>query len=126
MSFGKLTNDNILNYALKNYDNVGTTNIDEFYQDFKMIPKYLKRLFNRYRETGDLKERLILNHMIIFYNVFGAEAATRMLFFRTDPEHYGTLKTFLVFLNRCPDIVDGINTKTIPLDQKIINTLRGI
>ena len=126
MNFGKLTNDNILNYALKNYDNVGTTDVDEFYQDFKMIPKYLKRLFNRYRETGDLKERLILNHMIIFYNVFGAEAATRMLFFRTDPEHYGTLKTFLVFLNRCPDIVDGINTKTIPLDQKIINTLRGI
>ena len=126
MSFGKLTNDNILNYALKNYDNVGTTNIDEFYQDFKMIPKYLKRLFNRYRETGDLKERLILNHLIIFYNVFGVEAATRMLFFRTDPENYRTLKTFLVFLNRCPDIVDGINTKAIPLDQKVIDTLRGI
>ena len=126
MNFAKLTNDNILNYALKNYDNVGTTDVDEFYQDFKMIPKYLKRLFNRYRETGDLKERLILNHLIIFYNVFGVEAATRMLFFRTDPENYRTLKTFLVFLNRCPDIVDGINTKAIPLDQKVIDTLRGI
>jgi hypothetical protein len=126
MQFGTLTNENLMLYALKHYDNPQSNSMSEFEQDFKMIPKYLKRLFNKYQEGGDLKERLILNHLIIFYNVFGTEAATRMLFFRTDKLHLPYLKTFLVFLNRCPDVVDGINTHLIALDKKIIDTLRGV
>lgn len=125
MDFGVLTEKNIMIYALKHYNNVQSNSMSEFMDDFR-IPKYLKRLFNKYEESGELRERLILNHLIIFYNVFGNEAATRMLFYRIDESHWPQLKTFLVFLNRCPDIVNGIKTTTIALDQTIVDTLRRI
>lgn len=125
MDFGVLTEKNIMLFALKHYDNVQSNSMEEFLNDYR-IPKYLKRLFNKFEESGELKERLILNHLIIFFNVFGTEPATRMLFFKINQRHWGYLKTFLVFLNRCPDIVNGHRIIDIPLDQKIVVELRKI
>ena len=107
---------------MKNYRNPTCTGIEEFEEDLNRI-KYVKRLFGRYKTTGDLKERLVLNHLITFYNVFEIEAATRLLFHRVDEEFQPLLKTFLVFLNCLPE--DPIYVQ-IPLDTKVIQILRSI
>jgi hypothetical protein len=84
-------------------------------------------LFNRYKEDGVMKERLILNHIISFYNVFDNEAATRLLFFRVGDEYHSLLKTFLVFLNKMPDYVnENLYSDNIQLDDKIIEILRNL
>ena len=89
--------------------------------------KYIKRLFNRYKEDGVIKERLILNHLISFYNVFENAAATRLLFFRVGKEYYPLLKTFLVYLNRMPEQVnDNLYSTDISMDKNVIETLRKI
>lgn len=106
-----LCDDNFLIYAMKAYDKPNCI-MSEFEEDLKRI-KYIKRLIRRYRLTGELKERLILNHIIILANVFGIESAVRMLFFKIDREDYDILKTFLVFLNYMPKIVSGIKGKNI-------------
>tara|TARA_R100000149_G_C5841371_1_gene113279 strand:+ start:334 stop:723 length:390 start_codon:yes stop_codon:yes gene_type:complete len=121
-----LTDDNIVTYAMKNYDNPSCKNVEEFQEDFNRI-KYVKRLFNRYESSGVLRERLILNHIITIYNVFGLEAATRMLFNRIESDKYSLLKTFLVFLNYCPEHeFDNIDIVSIPLDNKVIKILRSL
>ena len=130
MRFEVLDEKNIDLYALKAYDNPQCTSMDEFEDDIKRI-KYLKRLFNRYRAYGDLKHRLILNHIVILYNLFPVEDATRILFFKMDENDYPLLKTFLVFLGYMPERVIGINgsdiiSSNISLDQKIIEELRNI
>ena len=110
-----LTEENSLQYAICNYTNVHCHGIEEFNDDLLRI-KYLKKLFNKFIETGDmdiLRVRLALNHIIIFYNVFQIEAATRILFFRLKPELHCILKTFLHFLHYMPDTVKGINGKNI-------------
>jgi hypothetical protein len=104
--------------------------MSEFEGDLKRT-KYLKRLFRRYKVTKTLKERLILNHIILLYNVFGAEATTRILFYRIDEKDYDVLKTFLVYLNLLPKIVRGIRgkniiTSDIQIDLQIAETLRNI
>jgi hypothetical protein len=91
----------------------------------------LKRLFRRYKITKSLKERLVLNHLILLYNVFGVEPATRILFFRIDEVDYDVLKTFLTYLNYMPDFVKGINGKdilssNIPIDMDVANILKEI
>ena len=74
-----------------------------------------------------MKERLILNHLISFYNVFENEAATRLLFFRVGSEYHSLLKTFLVFLNRMPEQVnENLYSSDIRLDEKIIEILRNL
>jgi hypothetical protein len=126
MNFDKLNDENIVLFAMKHYDNPACKGIEEFNDDFNRI-KYIKRLFNRYESNGNLKERLILNHIITFFNVFGIPAANRLLFNRIEEKHYTFLKPFLVYLNYCPeDKVNGIDVTRIPLDNKIINTLRGL
>lgn len=101
-----LCDDNFLIFAMKAYDKPNCI-MSEFEEDLKRI-KYVKRLIRRYRLTGELKERLILNHIIILANVFGIESAVRMLFYKFDKEDYDILKTFLVFLNYMPKVVYGI------------------
>ncbi len=122
---------NFLLFAAKHYDNPSCFDTLEFYEDLNRF-KYLKRLFSRYDETNELKERLILNHIIIIYNLFGVEAATKMLFFKLKGYHH-YLKPFLVFLNYCPDRVFGVGienktiiTSDILMDPVIVKALRGI
>ena len=126
MRFNELTNENYLMYALLHYDNPQCVDIKEYFEDVRKL-KYIKRLFNRYKEDGVMKERLILNHLISFYNVFENEAATRLLFFRVGKEYHSLLKTFLVFLNKMPEqINENLYSDSIYLDNKIIEILRNI
>ena len=127
--FDDLNDDNFLMYAVKAYNSPHCI-MSEFEGDLKRT-KYLKRLFRRYKVTKTLKERLILNHIILLYNVFGAEPATRILFFRIDEQDYDVLKTFLIYLNYMPDRVKGINGKDIIssdilIDMNVADILRQI
>jgi len=126
----ELNEDNFVMYAIKHYDNPHCKGIDEFYDDLKRF-KYLKRLFRKHCAGKGLKERLILNHIIVIYNLFGPEAATKMLFYKIEKKFWSQLKTFLVFLNFMPlevIVSKGIEIKEadIPLDEEIITTLRTI
>lgn len=125
----KLSERNFLLYAAKNYDNPQCMDIEEFKDDLKRI-NYIKKLFNKYRTAGELKERLIINHLIVIYNTFGSEAATRMLFFKLN-QYKDLLKPFLVFLNYMPNYIEGvedtiIRSSDISLDSKIVAKLREI
>lgn len=127
----KLDESNILLYAAKHYNNSQSCDTIEFYEDLNRF-KYIKRLFNKYVESGDLKERLILNHLTVLYNVFGIEPATRMLFVKLAPQ-YHLLKPFLALLGTLPVSVEciGIKNETlftdgIPSDPKIVDILRKI
>lgn len=121
-----LTEDNFITYAMHHYDNSQCYSIDEFNDDLKRF-LYLKKLFARYKNELDLKENLILNHLVVIYNIFGEEA-TNMLFFKIDKEYWDTLTTFLVFINRMPEELPQYNIKLseIQLDEFIINVLRNI
>ena len=127
--FDDLNDSNILLYAAKCYDKPNCLD-SEFDEDYKRI-RYIKRLLHRYRLTGEIKERLLLNHLTITQNVFGVEASTRMLFLRINEKDYGALKTFLVYTSAMPKIVRGINgvnidSSGIPLDLKLVETLKKI
>ena len=100
--FEKLTNDNITMFAIKHYDNPQCEGELEFHDDMKRF-KYIKRLLRKYQDSGELKERLILNHLIVVFNVFGAEAGSTLLLFKLEPEFWSILKTFMVFLNMLLD-----------------------
>jgi hypothetical protein len=127
--FDDLNDDNFIMYAMKAYESPQCL-MSEFEGDLKRT-KYLKRLFRKYKATRILKERLILNHLILLYNVFGAEASTRILFYRIDEKDYDVLKTFLLYLNFMPDKVLSINGKdiissNINVDLKIAEILRQL
>jgi len=129
MSFENLTEDNIMLYAAKAYDKPNCI-MSEFNEDMKKL-NYLKRLFRRYRKHGEMRERLILNHIVVLYNLFGPEVTTRLLFFSMNKEDYVVLKTYLVFLNIMPDRVRGINgtdiiSSDIPVDLNIATELRNL
>lgn len=130
MQFEKIDETNFLLFAAKHYDNPQCYDTVEFYDDLKRF-KYLKRLFGKYIETGELKERLIINHIIVLYNVFGQEA-TRMLFFRLR-EYHEYLKPFIVMLGYMPDKIVGIGLENktyyssdIHMDDYIVEVLRKI
>ena len=106
-----LNDENFLLYAMKCYDSPNAI-MSEFEEDLKRI-KYVKRLIKRYKTNGELKERLILNHIIILSNVFGTRNAVRMLFFKLDEQDYQILKTFLMFLDYMPDYITGVRGKDI-------------
>jgi hypothetical protein len=130
MIFDDLNDDNFLMYAMKEYNDIQCTDIEEFYDDLKKI-KYIKRLFNIYKNNGQLKERLILNHLIVFYNVFPIQAGTRILFYKIEKSFWPMLKTFLIFLDRMPEVIDSIRGETIrasdiQLDDGIVTRLRTI
>ena len=115
----ELNDDNFLVFAIKNYQSTGSVGLTDIQEDLKRF-KYLKRLFNRYHKTGQISEQLILNHLIILYNVFG-KAATDMLFYKLEQEYWSDLKTFLVFLYRMPletVVTPGVRETDIPLNQE--------
>lgn len=126
MDFSKLNNNNFILYVSKYYDNPQCDSMDEFNEDLNRI-KYIKRLLRKYIKTGILRERLILNHLIILQNVFGPLVTSRILFFKVDKELYSELKTFLIYLNYLPeDSISEVNLDEIPLDNKIVSILRKI
>jgi hypothetical protein len=118
-----LNDNNFLIYAAKAYDKPNAIQ-SEFEEDLNRI-KYIKRLIKRYKINGDLKERLILNHIIILGNVFGIEATVKMLFFKLEEDDYDVLKTFLLFLNYMPKIVSGIRGKNIYSADVTVNLFVG-
>ena len=105
--FKELTPENINMFAMKHYDNPSCVDEQEFLDDMKRF-KYLKRLFRKYDTSKDLKMRLIINHIIVLANVFGVDAATTLLFFKIERNHWPILKAFLVFLQYMPenDLID--------------------
>ena len=127
MSFDDLTNDNILLYAAKAYDKPNCI-MSEFKEDMKRF-NYLKRLFKRYRKVGELREQLVLNHLVVICNVFSPEVATRILFFKMAKDDFPALKTYLLFLSCMPERVKGIKghdiiSSEIPVDMTIAEVLR--
>ena len=129
MEFDDLNEKNFLLYAMQHYDNPQCVEVEEFNDDLRKI-KYIKRLFNQYFLGGELKERLLLNHIIVFFNVFQTKAATRILFFKLDEKFWPVLKTFLFYLKFMPeDKIESINGKEITvtdilMDQGVIDSLR--
>lgn len=125
----RLDDANFLLYAAKHYDNPQCFDTAEFYEDIKRF-KYIKRLMNRYAKYGELKERLILNHVIALNNVFGPIATVRMLFLKLSGMEQ-QIKPFLDFLSIMPDVIDGVNgetiyTASIPVDLEITKRLREL
>lgn len=124
-----LTEENFLLFAAKHYWSVHYS-ITEFNSDLKRIT-YIKRLLKKYKKTGILSERLILNHLILLYNVFEpTNAVNQMLFFKIHKDYYSNLKTFLVYLNRMPNEIQINNTKVIssniPVNMEIAKILRDL
>ena len=125
--FENLNDDNFLIYAIKNYNNPGCEGMSDLEDDLKRF-KYVKRLLNRYEKTGLPNERLVINHLIVLYNVFGP-AATKMLFYKLEEKYWINLKTYLVFLNRLPletVVSEGIKQDEISLNDELIKYLRKI
>jgi hypothetical protein len=105
---------------MKHYDNPSCRGLDEFKDDLKKF-SYIKRLLKKYKVGDDIKERLLINHIIVIYNLFGTEAATRLLFFKIDKNYWNKLKSFLVFLNRMPP-----DNMAIMIDKNVLDSLRKI
>ncbi len=127
--FDDLNNENFILYAMKAYDRPNCL-MSEFKEDMKRF-NYLKRLFHKYRKAGELKEQLVLNHLVVVYNVFGPEPATRMLFYRMSKDDYSALKTYLLFLNTMPNVVKSVKghdiiSSDIEVDMIIAEVLRKI
>jgi len=119
----KLNSKNFLDYALQNYENPDCRDIDEFSEDVSRI-KYLKRLFSRYEQDDDFKSRLIVNHLIVFNNVFGVLPSARILFHKIEEKYYSTLKTCLLFLDRLPPEIPELDLDQIPIDHKVLKKLK--
>ena len=129
--FDTIDESNFVLYAARHYDNPHCLETVEFYEDLSRI-KYIKRLFNKYDDTGELRERLILNHLIVLFNVFGPVPSQRLLFLKLS-DHYKYLKTFLVYLNLCPDAIEHIgmddatiDTTLIEMDEEIMQRLKAL
>lgn len=115
-----------LQYAMHHYDNPQCSTLTEFEEDLKKF-LYLKKLFTRYRKNNELKERLILNHLIVLFNLFG-DNTDKMLFYKIEPNDWAILTTFLVYIQRMPDDIPGsaIKATDIVLDESVIQKLREI
>lgn len=119
--FNELTEENLFLYAAKHYDNPTFSDVDEFYEDLKRF-KYIKRLVNRYLDQGDLAERLILNHLVVVFNVFGPEATINILNLKLDEKHWPVIKPFLVFLR----YITNDQLIGVPQDELVVERLRKI
>lgn len=125
MKFDLLDSDNFLIYATKMYDNPQSLGITEFNEDLKIFT-YIKRLLRKYNREGNIKVRLILNHIVTVNNLFGPLPSTRMLFFYVDEENYSQLKTFLWYLSILPEDIPEANIPEIEFDQEILEELKEI
>ena len=121
LRFKELTEKNLLLYAAKHYSNPTFSDIEDFYEDLKRF-KYIKRLLNRYLETDDLSERLILNHLIVIFNMFGIEAALNILDLKLEEKHWPVVKPFLIFLK----YIKNDQYTGITMDPSVVEALRKI
>lgn len=120
MFFDELTESNHVLFAIKHYENPQSVTVEDFMEDMKKF-KYLKRLFKRYLNSDVLRVNLILNHLIILFNVFG-EGTIPLLMYKLEHEYWSILKTFLIYLNRYPEMDSGILSK-VPVDIKVKSIL---
>ena len=123
MIFNELNEDNFLLFAIKHYENPQAVTKEDFDRDLNHF-KYIKRLLKRYKNTGQLKTHLLLNHFIILYNIFG-EAATPMLFYKIEREYWDVVKTFIVFLDRLPEY-PKTDIHDLNLDDECLKELNRI
>jgi len=121
LRFKELNDKNLFLYAAKHYRSNKLADADEFNEDLKRF-KYIKRLLNRYIESDELSERLILNHLIVVFNVFGIEAALNILDFKLEDKHWPVMKPFLIFLN----YIKNDQYTGITMDPEVVNVLRKI
>ena len=121
----KLNDDNFLMFAMRHYDNPQCKNIEEFHEDMNRI-KYLKRLFRKYKTSGVLRERLILNHIILLNNVFGNEACSRILFFKVCPKLHPYLKSFLDYLQILPKSIPEVDLNRVVADHRVTQILNSL
>jgi len=121
LRFKELNDKNLFLYAAKHYRTNKLADADEFNEDLKRF-KYIKRLLNRYLETDELPERLILNHLIVVFNVFGIEAALNILEFKLEEKHWPVIKPFLIFLN----YIKNDEYTGITMDPEVVDVLRKI
>lgn len=121
MIFNELNEDNFLLFAIKNYENPQAITKDDFHRDLNHF-KYIKRLLRKYKNTGDLKVHLLLNHFIILYNIFD-DATTPMLFYKLEEDLWSTTKTFIMFLNRLPQYPKG-QIHDIQVDLDVLSQLQ--
>lgn len=119
--FNELTESNLFLYAAKHYNNPTFSDVDEFYEDLKRF-KYIKRLVNRYIEHEDLAERLILNHLIVVFNVFGVDATLNILNLKLEEKHWPVIKPFLIFLK----YIRNDQYTEIEMDKFVVDKLREI
>jgi hypothetical protein len=123
MRFDELNSDNYIMFAIKHYENPQSVTKEDFEEDLKRF-KYLKRLLKKYLKTGDLRTHLILNHIIILFNVFG-DATIPLMMFKLELEYWSSLKTFLVYLDRYPEYNDG-SLHDVDVDMDILNELERV
>ena len=123
MKFDELNESNYIMFAIKHYNNPQAVTQEDFYDDMKRF-KWIKRLLNKYKNSGELNVHLLLNHFIILYNIFG-EATTPLLFFRIDRDLWNILKTFLVYLQRIPEYPHSA-LDDIEVDKKCLEILNEI
>lgn len=116
----KLTNKNFELYAFRNYNNPQCVEVEEFREDLNRF-KYLKKLLNRYLNSGELQDRLILNHIITIINVFGIQPGLKMLAFKMDREHWPIIKPFLLYLN----YIRTTDFPGVSLDPYVVQVLRN-
>ena len=121
LRFKELNEKNLLLYAAKHYNNPKFSDIDDFHEDLKRF-KYIKRLLNRYIENDELSERLILNHLIVIFNMFGIEAALNILELKLEDKHWPVMKPFLIFLN----YIKNDQYTGITMDPTVVEALRKI
>ena len=119
--FKKITGENVMMFAIKHYDNPQCEGEREFHDDMKRF-KYIKRLLRKHKETGVLKERLLLNHIIILNNLFGPEACVTLLLFKIQREYWGTLKSFLLFLS----LIRKDELQNINQNEEVLEILRKL
>jgi hypothetical protein len=123
MLFNELNEDTFLLFAIKNYENPQAVTEDDFHKDLNHF-RYIKRLLRKYKNDGNLKSHLLINHFIILYNIFG-DAATPMLFYKIEKELWSPIKTFILFLNKLPDY-PRCYIHDIPVDLYCLSELQKI
>ena len=119
--YEKITGDNVVMFAIKHYENPQCEGEKEFQDDLKRF-KYIKRLLRKYYDTGVLKERLLLNHLIVLNNVFGPDACATLLLYKIQQEYWAALKSFLLFLN----IITEDELKDTKENEKILEILEEL